>query len=232
MMPDFPEGVTDDLDLMLRLHEGIWAGDLNRVVAALERGAAPDVMNARRNPPLVVAAMQGHTAIAETLLDRGADPSLRGSDGSALQWAILRGNVDMALRLLGAGASVSWGDLQNACERRVPAVAEAILDRGVDVNGSTGDGGTALMSAAFVGDTATAVLLLNRRAEVNARTVTGWAALLSAAARGHAAVVRLLLDAGADIAAQDKGGDTALRLATAAEHSEVVQVLRDAGAGA
>ena len=41
MMPDFPEGVTDDLNLMLRLHEGIWAGDLNRVVAALERGAAP-----------------------------------------------------------------------------------------------------------------------------------------------------------------------------------------------
>jgi ankyrin repeat protein len=216
--------------MSLSLQEAIWAGDLDQVVAALDRGADPNAMDVRGNSPLVIAAIEGHTAIADILLTRGADPNKGGSDGFALQWAIIRGNVPMAHALLNSGVDATWRDLQNASERHVVTVVEAILDRGVNVNGHTQDGRTALMSAAFVGDAAATRLLLDRDAEVNARTVTGWAAVLSAAAKGHAEVVRLLLDAGADITVQDKDGDSALSLAMDGGHQDVIALLRKAGA--
>ncbi len=83
--------------------------------------------------------------------------------------------------------------------------AEALLDKGVDVNARNAKGSTALYGAAYSGMVDLAKLLLSKGANVNAK-VSGVTPLIAAANQGHRFVVELLLANGADVTAKDDDG--------------------------
>ncbi|CAF0926663.1 unnamed protein product [Brachionus calyciflorus] len=89
---------------------------------------------------LILAASEGHLAIMDILIEKGADLNLQDRDGlSALSWACLKGNFNAALSL---------------------------LNNGVDLNHSDLSGRTPLDLATFYGDVRLVQLLIERGAQI------------------------------------------------------------------
>lgn len=100
----------------------------------------------------------------------------------------------------------------------------------VAVWAQTGDGTTALHTAAYEDDLETVGKLVRAGAPVDAVNRYGVRALALACGNGNAAMVRLLLEAGASVDAAGKGGETPLMLAARAGSVEGVRVLLSRGA--
>lgn len=111
------------------------------------------------------------------------------------------------------------------------AAVRDLLKKGADVNGSQGDGTTALHWAAFRDDLALTQLLLSSRADVHAKTrLADMTPLFMAARNGNAPVIEALLKAGADAKSASTTGTTALMLAAASGNADAVRVLLTHGA--
>jgi len=107
---------------------------------------------------------------------------------------------------------------------------EALLQQRADVNGTQGDGSTALHWAVHWDDPPTAAALIAAKANVNAATDQGITALALAASNGSATMVALLLKAGADPNAASTVGETPLMRAAHSGSAEAVRLLLDGGA--
>jgi len=107
-----------------------------------------------------------------------------------------------------------------------------LVDAGVDVNGKTVRGGTALMWAAGSHEDSaeTVEVLLELGANVNAKTVDGRTALMDAAMRGNTGSVQNLLFAGANVNKQTVRRVTPLLEAVQQGHVETVKLLLIYGA--
>jgi ankyrin repeat protein len=102
--------------------------------------------------------------------------------------------------------------------------------RGADIDLWTGEYGTALVAACFIGRLAVVALLLARGALTSPRG--GWAPLMAASRKGHTDIVELLLAHGCgDVDAQGSFGSVALHFACINGHAGVVRALLGAGAG-
>jgi len=170
-------------------------------------------------------------ATIQQLLDKGAAVNAQSDDGTALMFAVRRGQTEIVKLLLAAGAQVDakhrLGDsaLIMSARRSIPEmnppkgqplptpasdVMSLLLGSGADANFSGQWGQTALMEA----NTAAKVkLLLTHSARVNVRDEMGMTALVHAVNRGDVEVVDALLQAGADASIADEGGTTALMYA-------------------
>ena len=165
----------------------------------------PTLLAANLGGPLLAAARDDHAAAVVALVDRGADVNWQEPDGStALAWAALRGNADVASALLRAGAdpdldnALGIGPLALAIENGAPDVARLLLRQGANPNAARESGETLLMTAARTGQVDLMRLLLERGADVNARERKfGQTALMWAA--GNPDAVRLLVERGADV---------------------------------
>ena len=157
------------------------------------------------NSQLIKAAVNGDTALAEDLLDRGADIETRYSP-------------DRNTALMPAS---HWGHV---------AMVKLLLDRGADIDARDKYGTTAIMDASMgwslEPELSVMELLLDRGADIEARKDNGFTALMMASEEGQVAAVELLLNRGADIEARDDDGDTALMVASGRGHDEVAAVLR------
>jgi ankyrin len=155
--------------------------------------------------PLVSAVKAGYRATALRLIERHADVNAPEPDGTtALHWAIVRHDFDLAERLLRAGADPKAKNVYGATpmsEAAVfgdPALLQKLLDAGADVESPNGDGQTALMLVARTGNVEAARLLLNRGADVNAsERWRGQTSLMWAAAERQPDMVRELISHGA-----------------------------------
>jgi ankyrin repeat protein len=108
-----------------------------------------------------------------------------------------------------------------------------LLEKGMDVNHQTADGGTAMMTAALWGRTEVAALLISKGAKVNAKDKEGETALMKAVEGnmdGALKTVQTLLDNGADVNAKNQNGQTALAGATYEGKAKVVELLLARGA--
>ncbi|MCB9229507.1 MAG: ankyrin repeat domain-containing protein [Deltaproteobacteria bacterium] len=119
-------------------------GNLEAVESLLNNGVDVDVnANDENNAtPLHWAAMNGHTAVAGLLIEKGADVNAAG-DGS-------------------------WTPLHLAAVEGHKDVAELLIAAGTDVNAVNNDGDTPLHWAAVNGHTVFAALLIAAGADVNA----------------------------------------------------------------
>lgn len=178
------------------------------------------------------AAMKKDTPGVRALLKQGADVNASQGDGmTALHWAALNADRELAEMLLYAGANVrattrlgGYTPLHLASKGGATPVVDAIVKGGGNVNGATSTGATPLMLAAASGSTETVARLLDHGADTNAvEAAQGETALMFAAALDRSAVVRVLLERGAnaalttkvtDISGLNAPGDVALRKAS------------------
>ena len=147
--------------------------------------------------------------------------------------------VQLLMTLLGKLEGVRRQDmLVLAAEKGSTAVVEKLLnddDVDKDAEGSQAleeeelQGETALVAAAWRGQTRCLELLLAAGADADKVNWTGSTPLISAACYGHLACVERLLEAGADKDAQNADGSTALRCAAYNGNEAVVEVLLAAG---
>jgi len=175
-------------------------GNVARVEALLEQGAAVDEKDELGWTPLYWACSMGQEAVGEFLLSKGAQVSARtDSEGTPLQAACYSG----AFRLV-----------------------ELLVSKGADVNAKDKFGRTPLQSAAMQGSRQIAELLIAKGADVNAKNRNNWTPLHLAAIGGHKDVAELLISHGVDTTVKDNRGRTALDLAEQRRHTEIVELLR------
>ncbi len=117
-----------------------------------------------------------------------------------------------------------------AAERGQLNVVKLLVDRGVFVDASTGEGVTPLMYAAQSGDVSMVDYLISRGASLDARPSNGITALTGAVRAGRYEAAKLLLDAGAEPDRKDFTDLTALMYASAYNYPEIVTLLVEAGA--
>jgi len=174
--------------------------------------------------------------LVATLLNRGADPSLRAtiSGYTPLIRAVRKGQVKLIEPFLGRndkeGKPVidgqdndGWSALHHAVSRGCGDVVATLLNRGADPNlGTTIGGFTPLALAVKDGKAAMVELLLQQKNQqgkpfvnVNAGSSGKWTALHYAATAGHKNITKILLDNGADPDMRTALGRTPLMLVAA-----------------
>ncbi|MEO8132117.1 MAG: ankyrin repeat domain-containing protein, partial [Bryobacteraceae bacterium] len=163
--------------------------------------------------PLIDAVQNDDRAQVTALLGKRVDVNAREEDGStALAWAAVRCNVEIASLLLNAKADPNLanehgvGPLSMAMTNGSEEIVRLLLAKGANPNLARENGETPLMTAARLGQTGVMKMLLERGAAVNSREKRfGQTALMWAA--GNPAGVRLLLQHGADARAISKAWD-------------------------
>ena len=162
------------------------------------------------------AAQSKNAAAVKKLLKDGADVNGAQGDGmTALHWAALNGDAEMASMLLYAGANVGaktriggYTPLHLAAQVGNANVIAPLVAAGAQVGTVTSTGATALMHAAHSGSADSVRILLENGADPNLKeTANGQTALMFAAAADRLDVVKLLIARGADINATSRVED-------------------------
>ena len=175
-------------------------------------------LSAAAGAPVADAAMQGNTEAVRALLKQAADVNGAQGDGmTALHWAAMKDDADLAQLLLYAGANVrattrigAYTPLILAAKNGSATVMAPLLKAGADANVPTSNGATPLMLAAASGNLDAVTILLDHGADVNAKeAVRHLTPAMFAAASNRARVLELLAKRGADLEAASKVTDLA-----------------------
>ena len=233
-----PGGVPPLVYMML------WSTDPTGPRWLLDHHADPNLAwGADGEAPLHVAARRWDVALVETLVQRGADPGRRRSDGATpYALASLHGNVEVAAWLAARGAAVELPPLERfvaACARGDRAGAQAALDAGPTLRSELGPEHHLLLHRpAERGNAAVLDTMLGCGFDPNVSDKDRVTPLHRAAMSGYPDAVRVLLRFGADVTALD-GMFAATPLvwavegrghaATDADHVEVARALIAAG---
>ena len=213
-------------------HEQVKSGDLAGVRASLTHDAS--LLNAKNESgqnAFLLAKYYRQAETAEYLLSLHPQLDLFGS--------CVAGQVDAAMAeidrdpsLLEARSPDGWTPLHLAAYFGHPALTNALLDRGADVNARSTNymKNTPLHAAAAGRQLETMRVLLARGADANARQQGGSTALHSAAQNGDREAVELLLAHGAQVNLRAENNQAPLDLALTRGHHEIAQLLEALGA--
>jgi ankyrin repeat protein len=225
------------------IHEASEGGDLAKVERLLQDN--PGLVSSKGDngmTPLHVASSNGHSAIVELMLAKGAKVDVRNDFSeerffvrpsglmSALHFAARNGHKDVTRVLLANNAEVnaqaSGKDtpLHFAAVYGHTDVAELLLAKGAKVNTNDSIGNTPLHNAAEHHQRSVAELLLANNAEINSRGHRGRTPLHCAVdpgwtvKSGSTEFVELLLANHADVDVRDEDGGTCWRTAALKGH--------------
>lgn len=204
----------------------------------IERGANVDKACADGVPPLMHAVINGTESMVEILLKAGAKVDRRISAWTPLHGATDKGNLDMMILLLAAGADIeAKSPFEYAQPRsnaaRMKALALDQLDPEAEMAPEEEHKWTPLLRAAFKGNEPGVRLLLDHKANIEARSPTSATPLMYACENLHLATIELLLRRGANIGATDKNGWTPLHRSLvnrSPEQSQIIDMLLSQGA--
>lgn len=164
------------------LHDAAKQGDVAQATQLLDNGTDLAVPDATGEPPLLIAALNGHADVVALLLDRGADVHIRNKKGlTALHAAAYGGNLEVVELLLSKGASVN--DRDNFFKM------------------------SPLHAAAEEGHADVVKVLLSAKAEIEAPERNGYTPLTQAGWREHWDAAALLMKAGATCQKADLVGE-------------------------
>jgi ankyrin repeat protein len=204
----------------------MWVSSVNVGLLSLALLAASPGDIPTGKTPVADRAMAGDREAVRALLHQGVDVNAAQGDGmTALHWAALSGDVDMAQMLLYAGANVkastrlgAFTPLVLAAKSGQASMVSTLLEAGGNPNDTTTNGTTPLMLAAASGSADAVAALLDQGASINAtESAMGQTALMFASAYDRAPVVDLLAKRGADVTVATKVVDAA---AIEKEHRE------------
>ena len=194
------------------------------------------------NLALFLAIQQQQVAVAQFLLEHGANPNIHypaSNSTMPLHMAAQQGNVAAARVLLDHGAQINGLDqngstpLEYAAGGSSEEMVKLLFANGATVPAKPGSLSIFQEWALGSGDTNIANLLLSHGADVNAKDSEAQTALHFAARQGQVQAVKWLLANAAQVNARDKGGKTPLgslhqrkgRIA----RPEVAELLRKSG---
>ncbi len=213
-------------------HEQVKRGDLPAMRAAIaEDRSLLDATNESGQSAFLLAKYYRQPEAAEYLLS--LNPKLDIFNACAAgRVAAAVAEIDRDPSLMKAHSTDGWTPLHLAAFFGHADLANALLDRGADINAASTNAmnNTPLHAAAAGGNTPLVKLLLERGADPNARQEGGWTALHSAAQAGNREMVEVLLANGADVNARATNNQAALDLALMRGHHEVVALLEELGA--
>uniref|UniRef100_A0A146Q8X9 Ankyrin repeat and SAM domain-containing protein 6 n=1 Tax=Fundulus heteroclitus TaxID=8078 RepID=A0A146Q8X9_FUNHE len=172
--------------------------------------------------PLMAATLSGKEAVAQQLVERGADPDrVNVLSKTAFELAMQLKQRDIKAYL----DSITTVRPQTDDERKRPDVFSAlklgnsqlvkdILEEDpAQANSSNQDGASPLMMAAVSGQLEVVQLMVEKKADVDKQdSVHGWTALMQATYHGNKDIVKYLLSQGADVNLRAKNGYTAFDL--------------------
>ncbi|MED6272798.1 Ankyrin repeat and SAM domain-containing protein 6 [Characodon lateralis] len=172
--------------------------------------------------PLMAATLSGKEAVAQQLVERGADPDrVNVLSKTSFELAMQLKQRDIKAYL----DSITTVRPQTDDERKRPDVFSAlklgnsqlvkdILEEDpAQVNSFNQDGASPLMMAAVSGQLEVVQLMVEKKADVDKQdSVHGWTALMQATYHGNKDIVKYLLSQGADVNLRAKNGYTAFDL--------------------
>lgn len=132
-------------------------GDLAQAKEWLDAGLDPNFMGSRIGSGLMIAAWEGKIELMELFLSRGADIDRSNANGeTALALAAWKGRREAVAWLLERGARLngpqrSWSALHYAVFAGHKELANALIDRGADIDALSPNGSSVLMMAVYEG---------------------------------------------------------------------------------
>ena len=219
------------LILAATLGSSIDAAGPSDIVSAARLREDQSARQAQTVAAIAQAAQAKDSAAVRKLLKEGGDVNGAQGDGmTALHWAALNGDAELASMLLFAGANVGaktriggYTPLHLAAQVGHAGVIAPLVAAGAQVGALTATGATALMQAAHSGSTDAVRILIENGADANAKeTANGQTALMFAAAADRVDVVKLLMSRGADLHATSRVEDfSALTMTNEADQNGV-----------
>jgi ankyrin repeat protein len=209
------------------------AVDVNDVKSAKEKlaeGANVNARDAGGKTPLMWAAVRGHLAMVQLLVEKGAEVNVKEPfiGNTPLHKAAEEQKAGKAKTEHPGGFEVVTYIMDN---RDRPEIVKYLIAHGAEVNATNQHGETPLLKAVKKGRKATVEVLLKSGAALESQGgVRGDTPLMIAAQEGELEMVQLLLDKGAKVNGRGKDQGTALMTAGYAQHPEVVALLLSRGA--
>ena len=221
------------------IHTAAAAGDLNKVRALIE--ADPTLLESKDNDgntPLIAACKTLQVAVANFLIDKGANVNAKGMlGGTPLLWMRKDKDesFDLVQRLIAKGADVNaaneyeWTVLCSVAFSGNTRVARLLIDHGADVNYRWTAGSLLQMAINLDANEEMAKLLVESGARPQGFSF-GNTELHLAAMKGLSGLVPLLVKLGADVNAVNEYKRTALYYAAKHGHRQAADALIAAGA--
>ncbi|XP_061400176.1 protein TANC2-like, partial [Musca vetustissima] len=182
-------------------------GCLNTVEVLLTRGANIDLHNKQGFTALGLSVKEGHWAVAEKLLQSGADldEPVTSARKTALMIAAEEGHLEILEMLIERGANLETQDhegftaLSWACLRGRQTAAKILIDKGCNKNHADNNGRTGLDLAAYQGSAHLVQYLMEQGANIEHVDVNGMRPLDRAIACRNIQVVQVFLRKGAKL---------------------------------
>ncbi|KAL7783391.1 ankyrin repeat-containing domain protein [Trichoderma afarasin] len=202
----------------------------------LDQGADIDWKDFRGMPAILIAALERRFEMVKFLLERGADPSIKGQNGINLirQCVVSPQHLRMVLeRFPYPNEEDGFGNtpIHDATISRLSEAIDILVEFGANVNHKDRDGRTPLMYAVRNGSQDTRIVqqLFHAGADVQLQDERKLSALHFAKTKE---LIDILVEKGASVNAVDINGSTALhhRVRERVPYLPAIQRLLDAGA--